>query len=416
MTLNNDKRSRLSSKLSRIHSHIGGTTAQGSRKKRAAPERYYTMASKMGGELIERREGAYCLVTRFYDCRYRHGSIPMQDCFESDSILRSAFTADHTDGLFPLDQLVFFDTETTGLGGSGAVAFLVGVGTVVDGGLEVRQYLLPDYSDEAGLLESLAGEFSDNRIIVSYNGAAFDIPIIRDRFIINRVGRDIPMAGHLDLLHATRRLYRRRLRDCSLGNVERQLFGFERIDDIPGYLVPSVYFDWLSEERLDDMAAVLEHNRLDIVSLLFLARLLSAVHETEGASLDEIDDLHSLSRLFTRRKNLDSATGLYQRIDELCGQHPDDDVLWYHSLNFKRAGDWEQAVAMWSCLSTGSSKEAMLANIELAKYHEHRLKQPLKALDYAHEARRLAGGSDRNRRLLTYRIRRLEKKRDSRLK
>jgi len=300
MTPRNNRRSTLSSRLDRVQNHIGGAP-KAKRKKPSAPTRYYTMAEQMGGELVERREGSFCKVIRTYDLNYRHGDIHMHDCLSADTILHSAFTADDSGGSFELDRLLFFDTETTGLGGSGAVEFLVGVGSIVDGALEVRQYLMPDYADEAGMLESLAEEFGNDKVIVSYNGAAFDVPIMRDRFIINRVGRDIPMDEHVDLLHATRRLYRRRLRDCSLGNIEREVFGFQRIDDIPGYLVPSVYFDWLSEERLDDMEAVLEHNRLDIVSLLFLARLISAIHETEGESLDEVDDLHSLSRLFTRR-------------------------------------------------------------------------------------------------------------------
>ena len=41
-------------------------------------------------------------------------------------------------------KILYLDTETTGLGGSGTVAFLVGMGYLTDTGFEVHQFLMRD--------------------------------------------------------------------------------------------------------------------------------------------------------------------------------------------------------------------------------------------------------------------------------
>jgi len=359
----------LKSKLSRFDQHISSS------KKRSAesrpPDHYRLLAERLGGELVTNYTGVYCLVNTHYTRRYRHGQAGQATAPAPDSLDRSAFTVQEQPGRVATSSLLFIDTETTGLGGVGAVAFLVGCGSWVDGEFEVRQYLMPDYADETAMLETVLAELGTDRTLVTYNGAAFDLPLLRARMIVNRVSRDIPMADHIDLLHSARRLFRRRLADCSLTNVERELFDFHREDDVPGYLIPSIYFDWLSGRRLDGMADVLEHNRLDIVSLWFLADHISRAFESDGASLDEADDLHSLARVYARRRDNEKVVGLYSRIDELSGGRSQPDVALFHAQAFKRAGDWEQAVRLWRGLCNREGREAYWANLELAKYYEH---------------------------------------------
>ena len=254
------------------------------------PTRYNDLASALSGKLILGNSGAYCLVTTYYPATHRHGSIDMPSS-NSECYPLSAFTVHEEPGQVAGPSLLFLDTETTGLGGTGTVPFLVGVGAVREQGFEIRQYIIPDYSDEATMLEAILEELSIEHTLVTYNGSAFDLPLIRDRFIINRVARDIKVSGHLDLLHSTRRLFKRRIKDCSLVNVERELFGFYREDDVPGYLIPSIYFDWLSTEDASPLVAVLKHNRLDILSLHFLAAEINRIFQTEGESLKDGNDL-----------------------------------------------------------------------------------------------------------------------------
>jgi len=309
------------------------------------------MASVLDGRAIQNTAGSYCLIEEALVQDYSHGSCLLEPTLEHHSLSLSAFSAHDQPGTVELTDLLFIDTETTGLGGAGAVAFLVGVGSIEEGTLEVRQYLLPDYSDEASMLEGLMEEFSPEKTVVSFNGAAFDLPLLRDRLIVNRVARQIPYAHHIDLLHSARRLYRRRLNDCTLVNLEQELLSFHRINDIPGYLVPSVYFEWLNTQCLDQMMTVVRHNRWDIVSLLFLADKISRVFETDGADLDEFYDLHSLARVYGRRKQTNRVVELYPLIDRSADGRLPDDIKFFHSLSFKRTGDIDRAVDMWLSLS-----------------------------------------------------------------
>jgi len=375
---------KLRTKLERLHENTTPTLKNPPEHNVSAECRQ--MAEALGGEQISNEAGNFCLIRTSLQQTYTHGTYHLEPTLDRDSLSLSAFSADDQPGQVRLDDLLLIDTETTGLGGAGAVAFLVGVGSIEAGTLEVRQYLLPDYPDEAAMLEGLLEEFSPEKTLVSFNGAAFDLPLLRDRLIVNRVARQIPFAHHIDLLHAARRLYRRRLSDCTLTNLERELFEFHRVGDIPGFLVPSVYFDWLNDQNLDQMKAVIEHNCWDIVSLLFLADNINRILESGGANLEETDDLHSLARLYGRRKQIDRVVELYPQIDQSSrGQLPDDMML-YHSMSFKRAGEIDRAVELWLQLAGFRSREGYLANIELAKHFEHRLKE----LDRAIKCTRVA--------------------------
>ena len=374
------------------------------------PARYRQMSQAVGGRIVSGRAGSFCLVKTHYSRHHSYGHLTLGDIPGDGPFPVSAFTREDEPGYVEPASLLFIDTETTGLGGAGTVAFLVGCGSVVEDGFEVRQYLIPDYSDEAAMLEALLSEFDDSKVIVSYNGAAFDLPLLQDRMIINRVARELDIDRHLDLLHPVRRLFRRRLGDCRLINVEKELFGLKRDNDIPGYLIPSVYFDWLSEQNPELMGTVLEHNRLDIVSLYYLAAYLARAFQTEGGVLKTINDLYSLSRIYGWRKQNHRVIDLYRRIDALANKPLAGDVLLFHAQAFKRIGAYEKAVSLWEGLSSAPSKEGFRANVELAKYYEHRVKDIETAYQYAQRADKTAPLSQRQQRLLHKRLLRLQSK------
>jgi uncharacterized protein YprB with RNaseH-like and TPR domain len=407
----------LSRKLDRFSKHLVGEAAPQQKssitKVYQPPERYERMAKHLGGQLIRTPTGAFCEVVRNYSLAYRHGNAAFDEFRALKRWPLSAYSADETPGDAPTSSMLFVDTETTGLGGTGAVAFLVGLGRVARNGFEVRQYVIPDYSDEAAMLETLDGSFTEDQIVVSYNGLAFDLPLLRDRMIVNRVSREIPVAYHIDLLHAVRRLFRRRLGDCSLTNIEREVFEFYRNDDIPGYLVPSVYFDWLSDESLTDMEGVLEHNRLDIVSLFFLGGLLASVFQSDGEALTEIDDIHSLARLYGRRRQFKRTAELFHRIDSDDNAPLSPDVLLYHAYNFKRHGDWDEAVRLWQQLDGQSGREEYWAHLELAKYFEHRRPDLQAALRHAEAAQEVSPYGESHQKRLRARLIRLRRKLNS---
>ncbi len=395
----------LSNKLDRFSSLIKNGASKSRLK--APPARYTTLADAVGGQTILRQAGTYCLIKTVYPLSYRHGNFRI-GLPKAETLPLSAFTALGESGELDINSMLFIDTETTGLGGAGAVAFLIGCASVTPDGFEIRQYLLPDYSDEAAMLEDILEEFTAEKVLVSYNGATFDLPLIRDRMIINRVASSVEYDHHVDLLHSTRRLFKRRLQDCTLTNIEEKLFDFYRSDDIPGYLIPAVYFDWLSGDNFEMMTQVLEHNRLDIVSLLCLIHHIAQIHGSQGEVLDEVYDLHSLSRLFGRRKETDLVRQVFGKIDSKQGSDLADDIVLYHSMNFKRVGQFDQAVEMWQRLSRANSKESYWANLELAKHYEHREKDIGLALKYARDADRICPYGDSHRNQLAKRLNRLK--------
>ncbi len=374
----------LQSKLRHLNNHIVSTKTPA--RKVTLPSRYRKLSDSLGGELVNKPSGAYCLVTTHYAWSYRHGDAALDTLAESQSVPLSAFSPLDQPGCVSNSSLLFLDTETTGLGGTGTVAFLVGVGGLNSQGFTVKQYIIPDFSDEAAMLEDVLAQINEDCVVVTYNGSAFDLPILRDRMIINRVARELPHRLHVDLLHPTRRLFRRRLRDCSLTNIERELFRFHRTNDIPGYLVPSVYFDWLTDERADSVRDVLAHNRWDIVSLGFLAVHLVRAFQSDGQSLAHVDDLHSLSRLHDRRRDIDRVMTINKRVADLQAASLPADVLLFHAQAFKRAGELTEAVALWEILSSLSGREAHRACIELAMYYEHQQTDLTHALAYTEKA------------------------------
>lgn len=171
--------------------------------------------------------------------------------------------------------LAFFDLETTGLsGGTGTVAFLAAFGRLrQDGALSVRQYFIDDYPSEPAFIERLSAEFSDAEAVVSYNGLSFDMPLYTVRCAMSGL-RPAEPKPHVDVLHASRRLWKPTLGNCSLSSIEESVLGLRRSDDIPGSEVPEAWFDWVKRGRSGLLARVFRHNELDVRSLAALFFLI----------------------------------------------------------------------------------------------------------------------------------------------
>jgi len=179
---------------------------------------------------------------------------------------------------FPLERLYWFDTETTGLsGGAGTMIFLFGVSRVVDARIEVQQFFLTDFPGEEEFLKSLLDSvpFSRDTRFLSYNGSAYDAPLLKTRFLLQRL--DPPAIPQVDLLYLVRRLWKKSLPDCSLGTVERFVLDRERTADLPGRMIPLVYFEYLRSGTLDGIRQVIQHHRDDLLSLIYLFALLGSL-------------------------------------------------------------------------------------------------------------------------------------------
>ncbi len=189
------------------------------------------------------------------------------------------------------EQVLCFDTETTGLsGGAGTVAFLVGWARLLplegrDPLVEVRQWFLRDLPGESELITAIDNALAEARALVSFNGASFDLPLLRSRWAL--AGRAFPVLPHRDNLHLSRRFWKRLLDSCRLSRLEEAILGIRRPDDVPGALVPALWFDYLRSGAVADfvtpLAGVLRHHAQDVYSLLCLDLLLRAVELDPGS-------------------------------------------------------------------------------------------------------------------------------------
>lgn len=308
----------------------------------------------------------------------RVGEFTYRRVLDCENPLPEAEVSEHLlpEGLSSRD-LLFLDTETTGLsGGAGTLIFLIGLGWLEGELLRVEQVFLADYPGEPEFLDRLVPLLGRGRQLVSYNGRAFDAPLLRTRFALNR--QTMAELPHADLLFWARRLWRRELADCSLGSIEREVLGVERLQDVPGWEVPNVYYEYLRRGWSPRLPLVWEHNLQDVRSL---ARLFALVNRVlTRREIPPRTDLASLGGWLAARGGLERGLELLRRSFE-AGDERAGRVL---SLHLKRAGRWEEALGIWRELVEGS--RSLFAAVELAKHAEHRLRDPGAALEWVQRA------------------------------
>ncbi|GHV74390.1 hypothetical protein AGMMS49940_16920 [Spirochaetia bacterium] len=177
-----------------------------------------------------------------------------------------------------LDDLLFFDLETTGLStGPGTLAFLAAFGRVVKGALRIDQYLLLDYPGESDFLKAVLGEFTGTPLVISYNGKSFDSQLLKIRCIMN--GIRPPDYYQADLLHPCRQLWKRVLPSCSQGAIETGILGIDRIGDTPGSMAPDIWFSFLKTGDPSALPGVCDHNARDIAGLSGILGALCGIAE-----------------------------------------------------------------------------------------------------------------------------------------
>lgn len=282
---------------------------------------------------------------------------------------------------------VFFDLETTGLsGGSGAFAFLVGTAHIEGNELVLRQYFLEDPGAEADMLQEVYDYFREFSGMVTYNGKNFDLPILRNRILHRGVADGLEASYHLDLLYTARRYWRGWLPSCRLKEVETGILGFERRGDVEGWEIPPLYFEYLNTGSLEILDPVMLHNRLDVKSLVALTvRANDFIGESIGGGCSRPGDSYKVGLVMEYLDRPDEAVvQLEAAAPRLEGGHRYL-ALKRLSLILKKRRRWPEAVKIWHDM-TGEYAGDPFAYIELAKFYEHRMKDPARALELAAEA------------------------------
>ncbi|TET18319.1 MAG: hypothetical protein E3J78_06510, partial [Candidatus Cloacimonadota bacterium] len=271
---------------------------------------------------------------------------------------------------YSLPSNVFLDIETSGLsGGTGTFAFIVGIGYLEDNKFKIKQFFLPDLPGEKAMLLEIASVLNKFKYITTFNGKSFDLPLLTTRYRLCML-QEPEFDLHLDLLHVARRIYKRSFEDRSLSSLEEKLLGTPRIGDIAGHLIPEVYFNFLRTNEVTLLTKVMEHNVIDVFSML---KLLShfVILLKEMNTIKDADVLYSISRLFIELRDNDTSINLMRR----ALRYTDDIPLIFEikrdlSRIYKRMSMWKKAEQLWIELLSETPSEPF-PYIELAKFYEH---------------------------------------------
>jgi len=308
-----------------------------------------------------------------YEPDYQHGTKPLAPSVPISTLCQWANAEQLSNA--DLQNFIFLDTETSGLaGGTGTYAFEVGLGRFTTHGFKLAQFFMRHPGEEPALLAGLT-EFMDGmQAVVTYNGKSFDIPLLNTRYTL--MGMSSPFEGiaHFDLLPLARRLWRIRLESRTLGNVESKILGVSRgEDEVPGYLIPEMYFEFLKTQDARPLSGIFYHNAIDILSLAGLySHMAFLLDEPHSNRISYAEDVVALARFFESMGDIPQAQSLYQKA---LHKELEEDLYWdtieRYSFLLKRKGDWDAALTLWM---QAAENKALYAFEELAKFYEHRQK------------------------------------------
>lgn len=295
-----------------------------------------------------------------------------------------------------IEQFAFIDTETTGLAsGTGTYTFLVGIGRFEGDEFRLVQFFLHEPGEEIAQLAAIEEFLAPCDAVVSFNGKTFDIPLLNTRYIINGWPPPFKQIPHIDLLHLARRLWKLRLPSRALGDLEAKILGLTRSQqDVPGWMVADLYFDYLHTGDARPLRGVFYHNEMDIVSLAALLNHISALlaNPMENTIQHGLD-LISIGKLYADLGYLEEAAQIYQR--GLASDDVQNEAYWdsLQQLSFlhKKRGDLKTALSLWK---QAADEGQIYAYVELAKHCEHQEKNIDSALEWAQNGLNMINAPD----------------------
>src|SRR4051794_28145084 len=360
----------------------------------------YSIEEFLSGEVVRTPLGEHFETERLWERHRRHGSIDISDLFELPEDLLEGLSEGSIPCAHPI-KWAFLDTETTGLaGGTGTYAFLIGVGSIDKTGFRLRQFFMRDYDEEPSLLSRLHEHLAQFDVLITYNGKAYDQPLLETRFRMSRARHPFDRMQHLDILFGARRLWKLRLDSCRLVDLENQILGVEREGDLPGEMIPYCYFDFLRSRQAFKVAPIFHHNAIDILSLACLTAIVPfAYRRPEDAPLRHGPDFLGLARWLQKTGRAEEALRLFRRAIDLG--LPDSllfRTLWDIAEIERRAGRPDAALAAVTELTESRNPYRARALEALAKHYEHRERNYAMALELTLSALAVAESAQCRRR------------------
>jgi hypothetical protein len=357
-----------------------------------APRTEERSPAKKRREPVQVFENSYALGSRY-------GQIPISMGLQVPGPILSFLSREGEFAELDLSSAVFLDLETTGLvGGTGTVPFLVGLAYYRDEQFKVTQFFLNEMAEEDRLIRELSQFIQDMgfKSIITYNGKAFDMPLVETRFALHRTPCPLRGLPHLDFLFSARSLWKHKYDSCRLSHLAQQIVQAERSEDIPGAEIPLRYFQYIRSGDFSLIDPILYHNQEDLLSLLgvVVAGAVLVERNREAAEKGEGDpmDLYGVAKLFERAGDTArSAALLEQALAGGRGLSAEVSLVARKKLShhFKKNKDWDKALPFWQEMAAGDEVDCFR---ELAMYFEHTAKDYGEAIRVATEGWALSKG------------------------
>ena len=157
------------------------------------------------------------------------------------------------------------------------------------------------------------------------------------------------------------------------------------LEEVPGYEIPYLYFDYLRTGDARPLKGVFYHNAMDVVTLAALMShtanmLADPFHEGIEHGLDVV----AMAKLYEQLGEWETARRLFEKG---LTMNLEEEHFWETLRRLavlqKRGGNFEQAVPLWK---QAAAEGHVYAYVELAKYYEHRSHDPKSALEWTKAA------------------------------
>jgi uncharacterized protein YprB with RNaseH-like and TPR domain len=366
------------------------------------------------GEVVSTIDGESFQVKEYFPSHFRYGEMTLAEFLDIPTYPAHLLSKDERLKELDLRKAIFLDTETTGLaGGTGTFAFMIGLGFFEKDKFLVHQFFMRDYSEERASLLLLKGLLESFQFLITFNGRLYDIPLLETRFILSRLSSKIKEMPNFDLLYPSRRIWKGAYDNCRLITLESQLLGVEREDDVPSEWIPYLYFDYLQTGDASKIHRVFYHNQMDILSMVALSgRIHLTYHDPQAAQPRKGIEHFALGRLFWEHRYPEKAVSCFEIALKRCDESLSWEVMRWLSMALKKTGQGEKARSLWEEMVTWPCQKDTFPYIELAKYHEHRLKDFDRAVAYVEKAlEQIPPHQRREIEILQHRRLRLEQKR-----
>ncbi|GAB4579287.1 MAG: metal-dependent exonucleaseMrfB [Anaerolineales bacterium] len=336
------------------------------------------------GQFVETPHGRIFTVEAQYPSDHLLGQTPILSTAPL-RVLAEWAKVPHAADMAP-EAFAFLDTEASGLSiGAGTFVTWITVGRFEGKMFRVRQFFLYDPSEETAFLAAFEAFLAPCKAMVTYNGKSFDVPLLNNRFAMHQWPSPLNELGHIDLVHLARRLWRDRLPERRLATVENHVLGLKRDGiDVPGYLVPEIYNEYLHRGRFDRLAGVFYHNKYDVLSLAALMYHIAGMLTNPLEAIEHDLDLLAVGKLYEDLGDPVRAREIYT----VCLGRPLETEAWLEAVKrlsfvFKKEGNEEAARKLWKI---AAEKGAVYACVELAKACEHQDKDCTSALAWVEKA------------------------------